>query len=270
MQTEKSLLKFALEYLEAITNNDIERLLLSPDLKVTYNGIKTTLAGSPVWGAPRRIPFRQTFADPETGSVVFFGVITNTTTRHAGFAAKWWLCAIRLKIDNNEIVEIEEIATDSIFAHFEKNFWELRPNLAFNYPLAERARSTREEMVEIVECYWRAVEGNIDSYDIPFHPDAVRSECGTITTDAKNFPNSARGDFTKVTNDGWRWDVVNRRYPVIDTDRGIVISFVDLITTGQTNPDFLPCIVAEIFKIENGLLKDIFAVFYAGENRSDW
>jgi hypothetical protein len=32
----------------------------------------------------------------------------------------------------------------------------------------------------------------------------------------------------------------------------------------------MPCIVAEAFKMECGLIKKLNAFFYVGENRSDW
>ncbi len=264
------LLRTTLEYLEAITDNDISRLPLSPRVKITNNGVAAKIASSGVWGSPRRIPFRQTFVDPETGSAVFFGVITNTTTVHAGFEAKWWRYVVRLKVEQSLIAEIEEIVFDSIFAHYETDPWELQPNIAFHAVLPTDERSTREELISIVDGYWNAVERSMDGRLVPFHPDAVRSECGTVTTDAKNFPNSARGDFTKPKHEGWRWDALNRRFPVVDRDRGIVVSIADLATTDTTDPKFSPCIVAETFKIENGLIKNMFAFFYVGDNRSDW
>jgi len=270
MTKKNILLKMVLEYVEAITNNDLSRLRLSANLKVTSNGVQTPLGESDIWGSPRRIPFRQTFVDPETGNGIFFGIITNTTTVHAGFEAKWWRYVVRLKLDNDVISEIEEIYFDNIFAHYETNPWDITPNLSFNFVIPKDEQSDHDELVSIVNCYWDAVERNLDGFLLPFHPDARRNECGTITTDAKNFPNSARGDFTKAINDGWRWDVVNRRFPVVDIDRGLVVSIADLTTTEKTNPNFLPCIVAEIFKIENGLIKDLFAFFYVGENQSDW
>lgn len=270
MAQKKILLQSTLEYLEAITSNDVSRLKLSPNVKVTSNGVQIKLGTSCIWGSPRRIPFRQTFVDPETDSAVFFGIITNTTTVHAGLEAKWWRYVVRLKIEKDLVTEIEEIVFDSIFAHYETNPWELKTNTEFSNVLPMDERQTRDELVIIVNRYWDGVERSVDGYTLPFHPDAIRNECGTITTDAKNFPNSARGDFTKINNDGWCWQVLNRRFPVVDIDRGLVISIADLVTTDKTNPDFLPCIVAEIFKIENGLIKDLFAFFYVGENRSDW
>jgi len=267
---KKELLKIMLEYLEALVNNDISRLTLSPDIKVTDNGIVKEIASSCIWGQAKRMPYRQTFIDPETESAVFFGVLTNTTTEHVGDRAKWWLYVARLKVVNGLITEIEEIIRDQIFAHYENMPWELKPSRSFDSVLPQDEQIGKGEMIEAVESYWNAVERSIDGYQLPFHPDAIRTECGTVTTDAKNFPNSARGDFIKSQNQGWRWNVINRRYPVIDVQRGVIVSFADLRKTSSTNPKFLSCIVAEAFKIENGLIKELNAFFYAGEQSSSW
>ncbi len=271
MKTDKKFLyETTLEYLEAITSNDVSRLPLAAECRMTVNGKNTSPGNSPVWGSPRRIPYRQSFVDPVTGSSVFFGIITNTTTTHAGFGEKWWLYTVRLKTESGLITEIEEIINDNTFAHYERKPWEMTPNQAFSHILPEDERLDRESLITVVESYWNAVERSVDGFSVPFHPDAVRYECGTITTDAKNFPNSARGDFIKAENAGWRWRVLNRRYPVIDTDRGVVVSYGELSMTDSTNPDFLPCIVTEVFKIESGLIKELNAFFYAGESVSNW
>lgn len=268
--TKARLLDIATEYLEAITDNDISRLPLSPKVKVTDNGIKTQIAKSEIWGTPRRIPYRQTFVDPETSSIVFFGTITNTSTEHAGFAAKWWFYVLRIKVENNLITEVEEIISDRIYEHFEKYPWEIAPNPVFRYVLPEDERTSREELISLINIYWDAVGRRGDPYLVPFHPDMIRNESGTVTTNSKNFPNSSRGDFTKTKNMGWQWDIINRRFPVVDEERGLVISFVDLRVTENTNPNFVNNILVEIFKIECGQLRDLLAFFYTGDNRSDW
>jgi hypothetical protein len=268
--TKRRLLEIMTEYLEAITDNDTSRLPLAKGVKITDNGIKTKLASSEVWGTPRRIPYRQTFVDPQTGSAVFFGIVTNTNTRHAGYKAKWWFYLLRIKVENDLITEIEEITNDNIYHHYETYPWEMTPTPAFRYVLPEDERTSREEMIAIVDNYWDAVERNGDPFSVPFHPDMQRNESGTITTNTKNFPNSSRGDFTKTANKGWRWDIRKRRFPIVDVQRGLLISFVDLKCTEETNPDFVPCILAEIFKIESGHLRDLLAFFYVGDNDSDW
>ena len=267
---KQTLLRIALEYLEAITSNDLSRLPLSPRVRSTENGIEKELGTGSIWGTPRRISSRQTFVDPKTESIVFFGVVTNTATVHTGRSAQWWIYSVRLQTEHALITEVEEIVTDHIFAHYDKKPWEITPNPAFRSMLPEDEQISRDELISTVECYWNAVERSIDGYSLPFHPDAVRSECGTITTDALNFPNSARGDFVKTSNAGWRWDVLNRRFPIVDVERGVVVSFAELRMTENTNPDFLPCIVAEAFKIESGLIIDLNAIFYAGENQATW
>lgn len=268
--SKMKLYEIALEYLEAITSNDIARLPLAKNVRVTENGILTSAGVGIVWGRSHRIPSRQTFVDPDTGAIVFFGVITNSSMKHTGVMDKWWLYTVRLQIENGLITEIEEIVADNIFAHYETKPWEIAPKAAFRYVLPKDEQVSREELKKAVECYWNAVERSADGYSLPFHPDAVRTECGTITTDSKNFPNSARGDFLKASNAGWRWDVLNRRYPIIDVERGVVVSFAELRMTEETNPDFLPCIVAEVFKIECGLISELNAFFYSGENRANW
>ena len=269
-QEKNRLLRTVLEYAEAVTGNDPAAVLSAPDVRVTCNGSLSEIGKSPIWGSPRRIPYRQTFVDPETRSAVFFGIITNTTTVHAGFGEEWWLYAVRLKTNGEAVTEVEEIINANTFAHYETKPWEMRPNAVFGQVLPEDERLGSEDLKAVVEAYWNAVERSVDGHQVPFHPDAVRRECGTVTTDAKNFPNSARGDFINVSNVGWRWDVANRRYPVVDVTRGVVVSFADLRMSGGTNPDFLPCIVAEAFKIENGLIKALDAFFYPGTGDSNW
>src|SRR5262245_64917566 len=71
------LLNFLTEYTEALTDNSIARLAVAPTVRVTSNGSVVTLGKGQVWGAGRRIPYRQAFVDPVTGAAVFYGIVTN-------------------------------------------------------------------------------------------------------------------------------------------------------------------------------------------------
>jgi hypothetical protein len=268
--SRKKLLDITAEYLEAITDNDTSRLPLAKNLKVTDNGKKAKIASGDVWGTPRRIPFRQTFVDPQMGEAVFFGVVTNSTTAHGSVWEEWWYYLLRLKIEDNLIAEMEEIYFNKKPAHFTTYPWEMRPNRAFDFILPPDEQAGRAELINIVDAYWDANERSIDVTTVPFHPDMQRSELGTITTNAKNFFNSSRGDFTKEQNAGWQWEIVNRRYPIVDTQRGLVVSFVDFKNKDETNPDFSPAILAEVFKIECGHIRDLFALYCPGLDDSGW
>ena len=75
----RCLLQVMFEYTEAITDNDISKLALSPKVRATDNGTETPLGKGEVWGPARRLPYRQVFVDPLTGAAVFYGVVTMST-----------------------------------------------------------------------------------------------------------------------------------------------------------------------------------------------
>ena len=75
--SRRCLLEILTDYTEALTDNDISRLVVAKDLRVTSNGEVATLGDGQVWGDGRRLSYRQTFVDPLTGAAVFYGVVTN-------------------------------------------------------------------------------------------------------------------------------------------------------------------------------------------------
>jgi hypothetical protein len=101
----RCLLGVLTEYTEAIDDNTISRLPLAPTVRVTSNGVLSALGKGEVWGPARRLPFRQVFVDPVTGSAVFYGIVT-TATRGAAPGAKpehYWFYVARLKVAGRKI-----------------------------------------------------------------------------------------------------------------------------------------------------------------------
>ena len=104
------LLQVLTDYSEALVFNEPDTLPLAMAVRVTANGVLQSGAGkSEVWGAIRRMPFRQALVDPQTGAAIMLGVVTNAPTRNA---ARWWFYAVRLKVEQRRISEIEEISFD--------------------------------------------------------------------------------------------------------------------------------------------------------------
>jgi hypothetical protein len=89
------LLSILTTYTEALVDRDVSRLAVSAQLRVTSNGVVTTLGHGQVWGGVKRIPYRHAFVDPVTGAAVFYGTLTNTPTRDA---EQWWFYVVRLKV----------------------------------------------------------------------------------------------------------------------------------------------------------------------------
>ena len=112
----RCLLQVMFEYTEAITDNDLSKVPLSPKVRATSNGTETPLGKGDVWGPARRLPYRQMFVDPVTGAAIFYGVVTIVHPAAAARRARgrdapaWWYYVARLKVEARRITEIEEMS----------------------------------------------------------------------------------------------------------------------------------------------------------------
>ncbi|MFW9875885.1 MAG: hypothetical protein ACFFG0_22515, partial [Candidatus Thorarchaeota archaeon] len=137
--------------------------------------------------------------------------------------------------------------------------------------IPESDRLTREELIRIADSYFEGIE-NMDGSIVMFHPDCQRKENGIKTTnnhDLLNFSTQARlyhMDYIKKVRE--------RRYPIVDFDRGLVWGMVVFDIPGTNLEDRqLPVgsilhdlrakprslLLHETFKIEDGLIRDIYA-----------
>lgn len=120
--------------------------------------------------------------------------------------------------------------------------------------------------------YWDAIERSMDIEDLPSHPDTTRRENGWLCTDAYT---SFRNEFREPT---WTWFTPKeeRRFPVVDPIRGIVVSFQVFISkddeaikqrSDSDTPGFL---VIEVFKADSGLLRHMYAFWRQFVTDSGW
>ena len=261
--TKKELLTLVIKFTEALTHNRPGDVPVSPDCKTTYEGLSQPLGAGDVWGLPRRIPYRQTFVDPLTGTACFSGVVTNNVNAHSLPDAekplvfrpqRWWIYFVRLKSDENgNICEIEEIARQETAATFRTVPAEMEPPRILEAPISDDARISREEMIRIASLYWDGVQKLVDPNIVPFHPDAFRVEIGTKCADSYDDPYSVR---TQYDIPNFYWDVIKRRYPIVDVNTGVVVSMVHML--GRT-PQEPTGYVTDIFKIEYGMIKYVYA-----------
>lgn len=257
------LFQFLTDYTEAITDNDLARLKTSANLKVTANGVVTKLGGGEVWGKVRRIAFRQAFVDPQTGAAVFYGTLTNTPTRDA---EKWWFYVVRLKIDNRQITEVEEIAFDGTLGGTPAASLRL-PDRTWDTVLPESERVDRKRLFELADNYFSAVSHQMDYHDVPWHPECQRLELGTFTVNSATQPGSCGGEFK---NPQMKWIVIDRRFYIADVERGVVLALGNF-TAPPDYPNNNPSVVMEVFKVQDGMIRHIEAFFRGnGQPRSGW
>ena len=267
----RCLLRTLTTYTEALTDDDLSRLPLAPGVRTTANGVVTPLGKSAPWGANRRLPYRQVFVDPITGSAVFYGILTTATRPAAGSAetpARWWFYVARLRVRDRKITEVEEIAYEKPEGGFGANPATLTlPDRIYDTVLPPEERSTRAELFRIANAYFDAVSHKVDYHDVPWHPECQRVELGTFTVNAPGTAGSCGGEF-KIPS--VKWTVINRRFYIADVERGVVLAVGDF-TTPPEYPNNNGSVVMEVFKVQDGLIRHISAFFKGnGQLHSGW
>jgi len=259
----RCLLEILTTYTEALVDKDTSRLHLSPQVRVTGNGALMTIGKGEVWGNAKRIQYRQALVDPVTGAAVFYGVVTNTPTRDQ---EKWWFYMVRLKVDKRQITEVEEISYDGALGATPASNLHL-PDRIYDTEIPVDERSSREQLFATVDTYFDIVSRSIDYHDVPWHPECERIELGVFTVNSTLSAGSCGGEFK---NPKTKWLVRNRRFYIADVERGVVFAIGNFMTPPEY-PDNNGSVVFELFKVQDGLIRQIHAFFRGnGQLHSGW
>jgi hypothetical protein len=263
---------FVDRYLEAVIAHDPARAPLAQAVKFTENGQRLHV-GDGLWNtASARGPYKLYVTDPEARQVGFFGTI-----RENGTPA---ILALRLKLVNQDLAEIE-----TLVARDEKEALKLEamgaPHPALTASVPRTERSTRAELVRIANMYFTGLERNDGKGVYPFTDDCNRVENGQQTTNRPSenpgsFDVSALGCKAQFETGFFRFvtRIRDRRFVVIDEERQLALAFAffdhagNVPTVTLTNGRTIPIGVsrpwtweiAELFKIENKLIRQIQAV----------
>jgi hypothetical protein len=270
------LLLFLTEYTEAITDNNLARLALAPTVRATSNGQVVEVGKGQVWGTGRRLPYRQAFVDPFSGAAVFYGIVT-TTSRPARGAARppsdaapehAWFYVVRLRVEMQRITEIEEVSYEPPQGGFGASPSSLTlPDRIFDEWLPAPERVSRQQLFDIANKYFDAVSHKIDYHDVPWHPECQRIELGVFTVNTERSPGSCGGEFQTPSV---KWNVENRRFYIADVERGVVFAIGNFMTPPEY-PNNNGSVVFEVFKVQDGLIRQIHAFFRGnGQAASGW
>ena len=242
-------------YITALAARDTKRLPVADGVKYTENGRVLDL-GEGFWhtaGAPLR--YRDYLLDPDTGQAAALTALKE----YDGVAQ----LAVRLKIVDRKIAEIE-----TLVARVGDQRWFAPDKLehlsdVFAQPVAKSERASRTELVAAATAYFNAIqtEGTPEFVQAPFAPGMKRFENGLQTTNVTSNPLLERHTWSpdlqleraqyKGTN------VMDRRYPVVDVEHGSVLA---IATFRRDGADTSTLLLAEIFKVTGGKLREIHAV----------
>ena len=262
---------FVDQYLAALVAKDAKRLPLAPGARYTENGVELELTDG-IWGIENKLlGYRLDFADPRSGNVGAF--VTLEGHGHPG------ILGIRLKIDNRRISEMEAIVIRSTSRGSFSDVKGMIDRPILKQALTPAERRSRDELITASNAYFEGMEQGTDKVT-PFDPQCQRVENGVPTaldpTNTKAISRISCGaqfatGFTRVIT-----NVRERRFPIVDEDRGLVLSVIRFdhngrnktikYNDGSVHPVNTPFdepfsfMIFELFKVQNGKLRQIEAL----------
>jgi len=276
------------QYIDALVRHDPSGLPLSKGVRFTENTEEIRI-GEGLWIGASKGPttFKVYAVDPASSQVVFYGVMEER--------GKPIQIAIRLKLINGRITEIEHIINRSISPAAAPNVIAPRAALVTDVPAAER--TPRDEMIDDADDYFEAIEHE-DGSRAPFAPDCDRRENGSKTTNNNppvpwpvplGSPEANRGmaligsmGCAQQLDTGVMAFITRlwpRRIDVIDEQKGLVVTFVmfnhrggtgELPIRGVPGVTSLPLgggsssmQMMEMFKIRGGQIHEVEAIGFA-------
>ena len=273
-------------YLAALVAHDPAGLPLNRDVKFTENTARLEVGSEGLWVAASELPAGPgVYAiDVGAGQAGFYGVMKER--------GRPLIIALRLKVVNGQITEIEHVLARTIREDALRNLMIPRPELTADVP--EGDRLPRERMVAIADSYFEAIE-HANGKLAPFADDCVRRENGGQTTmnptpvpwpvslGSKAADDAMAYIGTLSCSDQLDTHVMDfitrlwpRRHEIVDVEKGLVFSFPMFQHRGGTGPvriynvpgvETLPLGGAasnlqagEIFKIERGQITAVEAM----------
>lgn len=275
-------------YLQAMSDGVVSDDLFARNVRFTENGIEMPLGNEGLWAttvSPEG--YRLIVPDVVTGQVAALVTVQEQASSSATGPSRdpeHVGVSLRLRIDREgKITEVEQIAARpdrplgggsgessnpfpdiGAAVHALGSPWE-----GYLEPVPEAERHTRAELVEVANAYFEAVERNTTNDYYPFTDDCLRLENGMIAAapeghDLGDRPafgavQSCKGQF-ETSLVGTVTSVRDRRVVAVDIERGVVFAFAFF----DHRPINWTWQLGELFKVENGDISRIEAIFIRG------
>jgi hypothetical protein len=276
-------------YLSAVIDDDPSAVPMTRGVRFTENGVRLEI-GDGLWRSMKsRGNYRLFVADVPAQQVALLTVIAEDDRTPAGEVPA--LMALRLKIDNERISEIEQIVVRDANAANRVEAM-VSPNPMYLDTIPRSRRMSRKDMLETANKYFTGMQQNDGRGDYPFSDDCNRIENGGQSTNAPTPAGETRPDPRTATGYSGQWScreqfesgllhfvtrIRDRRFVAVDEERGIVFSFVFFdhsagdtrtfetpdgrtVTAGPAQPWTWG--IAELFKVEDDQIRQIEAILH--------
>ncbi|MGB6450268.1 MAG: hypothetical protein WBE92_05910 [Steroidobacteraceae bacterium] len=214
------LIGFARRYMDGLVHHDPSRVPFAKTVEFTENDVVIPI-GSGLWGSiSAASPDALLAADPDTGNVAWLGSV-----EEHGAPAYY---AMRLEVRDGRITEVETVVDrkTELPAPFGDPS-KVVHDPAFAEVLPAPLRRERERLRDVANGYFSTVERNDGDLLTLFDPDCERTENGISTTRGRYGSAAlAQGCEAQFKLGIFRINkrVRERRYPLIDVQRGVVVA----------------------------------------------
>ncbi len=241
------------QYLEHLQSHNPAGLPVAADANVRELTAPVKLGEGGSWKRVTKFRTKMVFADPAQGNVMYRGAVETT--------GKLGSLSIRLKVENRRITESE-----TIFNEGEGMFdaaYLLEPDPFLEAVLPPDRRSTREDLIKVANSYFEAI-GTHNPNAAPFAVRCERYESGRRMTHNKvgaGATGEGANETCAETLGGLKGQqTINRRFMVVDPERGIVIGATFIQHQERNPPNSL--FMHEMFKIVDGKIWEIDNIAY--------
>jgi len=277
----KCLAGFMDTYLKALVAHDSSKLPVTKNVKYTENGVRLNLNDG-LWHTVSAMPtYRVDVIDEEAGQVGLLGRIDENGNNN-------WFAA-RLKVEQGKLIsEIENLVVRNISggapAGAPKSAGNTEPHPLMMQVSPAARRSARHALITIGDSYFTGLDTDEHGGNIPFDENCQRRENGMVTA---NNPDAPKGSmswmgckaqfdthFSVIVT-----DIRERRF-IADPVTGLAFGFgyfdhdgsvakmsetLDgkLVDVSKTFRQPFSFIIAEIFKVMDGKIRQIEAVLMA-------
>lgn len=274
-------------YLDAVIDDDPSAVPMTRDVRFTENGVRLEI-GDGLWRSMKsKGNYRLFVTDVPAQQVALLTTIAEDDRTPAGSVPA--LMALRLKIENDRISEIEQLVMRDTGAAGRVEAMG-SPNPMYLATIPRSRRMSRKDMLETANKYFTGMQQNDGKGDYPFSDDCNRIENGGQSTNVPTPAGETRPDPATATNYSGQWScreqfesgllhfvtrIRDRRFVAVDEERGLVFSFVFFdhsagdtrtfetpdgrtVTAGPAQPWTWG--IAELFKVENDQIRQIQAI----------
>lgn len=269
------LIGFLHRYMDALTHKDPGKAPFAKDATFTENDVAMPI-GKGLWGTISGASSDGLeLADPSTGQAAWFGLV-----QEHGTPAYY---AMRLRVKDGRIEGVETVVhrQTGLPAPF-GDVTKYHHDAAFAEVLPAAQRRPRERLRAVADSYFNTVELNDGVVFAPFDAECERTENGITTTKADPSSAGTAASIALGCENQFKLGIYRinkrvreRRYPLIDEERGVVVAtgFFDHANTfdtyqttdGKTMKTALKwpnsITLMEAFKIRDGKIFRVEAIF---------